>query len=80
MRPQQNYPVVDAEIVDPTHVFATSIALPNDVTIEVTITVPDRVAWQDVGELSEVAQGAAGYARGHILRSHSGSLDDEVPF
>lgn len=70
-----NYAVAE---IDPEHTFTSTIVLPDDCRVEVTITVPRRVEWPDVGELAEIAQMSASTARSHIIRSQSTTR--EMPF
>jgi hypothetical protein len=64
---------VEAEIVDDVYRFSSSITLPGcDIRVDVTITVPERTASNDVIEVSEVAQMAATHAVNILRRSGVG--------
>ncbi|MBK1785111.1 hypothetical protein [Prauserella cavernicola] len=63
--------VVDAEIVDPEWRFESAISTPDGVRIRAEVTVPDRLAGADLGEVGELVHMAANKTLSH-LRTSSG--------
>ncbi|MFJ8815470.1 hypothetical protein [Amycolatopsis thermoflava] len=57
--------------------YASVITSPDDIRVEVTVTVPVGQTWKDVGESAEIAQMAAGRAMKMLGDSAARS---EVPF